>query len=166
MSIKSEIDRISGQVSTQSDLIAQIKTALDGKAAGGGVEIKNQDKTIIANGTYTADSGYTGLGTVTVNVSSGSTVKVRRVRITGDALTGVCYQNGTVVKTGTSTGIYICSTPSLFVVKYTAGASCISGVSSVYHHYGTIDDLRVFLIEDGTSMVGIEVSTNHGGGAN
>lgn len=34
-------------------------------------EINNQDKTITENGTYTADTGYTGLGEVTVNVSSG-----------------------------------------------------------------------------------------------
>ena len=34
----------------------------------GGVEINNQDKTITENGEYTADAGYTGLGTVTVNV--------------------------------------------------------------------------------------------------
>lgn len=47
----------------------------DGKLAvrvigsgGGGQTIRNQDKTITENGTYTADSGYTGLGTVTVNV--------------------------------------------------------------------------------------------------
>lgn len=35
-----------------------------------GTPINNQDKTITANGSYTADEGYTGLGTVTVNVSS------------------------------------------------------------------------------------------------
>lgn len=35
---------------------------------GTGVTIKNQNKTITENGTYKADSGYTGLGTVTVNV--------------------------------------------------------------------------------------------------
>lgn len=35
-------------------------------------QINNQDKTITQNGQYTADSGYTGLGTVTVNVPSGS----------------------------------------------------------------------------------------------
>ena len=35
---------------------------------GGGEPINNQDKTITENGSYTADEGYTGLGTVTVNV--------------------------------------------------------------------------------------------------
>ncbi len=39
-----------------------------GNGSGGGVAIKNQDKTITENGTYKADSGYTGLGTVNVNV--------------------------------------------------------------------------------------------------
>lgn len=41
-----------------------------GSGGGGGVTINNQDKTITENGTYTADSGYTGLGTVTVDVAS------------------------------------------------------------------------------------------------
>lgn len=36
-----------------------------------GTTINNQNKTLTANGTYTADSGYTGLGTVTVNVAGG-----------------------------------------------------------------------------------------------
>lgn len=38
--------------------------------SGGGGEIKNQNKTVTENGVYTADSGYTGLGRVTVNVET------------------------------------------------------------------------------------------------
>ena len=41
-------------------------------SGGGGVTIRNQNKTITANGTYKADSGYTGLGTVTVDVPNDS----------------------------------------------------------------------------------------------
>lgn len=72
MSISSEINRITTEVNTQSTLITQIKTALNGKVSGGGavVEPTLQDKTITENGTYTADSGYDGLGTVTVSVES------------------------------------------------------------------------------------------------
>ena len=44
-------------------------TAMGGSS--GGVTINNQDKTITENGTYTADEGFTGLGTVTVDVQSG-----------------------------------------------------------------------------------------------
>ena len=35
---------------------------------GSGVVIRNQNKEITENGTYKADAGYTGLGTVKVNV--------------------------------------------------------------------------------------------------
>ena len=36
----------------------------------GGVTIRNQNKTITENGSYKPDSGYTGLGTVTVDVQA------------------------------------------------------------------------------------------------
>ena len=39
------------------------------------LDLPNQNKTITENGTYTADSGYNGLGTVTVNVPSTSSSK-------------------------------------------------------------------------------------------
>lgn len=48
-----------------------------------GTTINNQNKTFTENGTYTADAGYTGLGTVTVNVSGGSGDKVTYTNITG-----------------------------------------------------------------------------------
>lgn len=46
----------------------ELTSYLLGKKQGGGSTINNQDKTVTSNGSYTADSGYTGLGTVTVNV--------------------------------------------------------------------------------------------------
>lgn len=45
--------------------------SIGGEPSGGG-EVKNQNKTFTQNGVYTADAGYTGLGTVTVNVESQS----------------------------------------------------------------------------------------------
>lgn len=44
---------------------------IEGTGKGGGTEINNQDKEITGNGTYSADEGYTGLGTVVVNVEGG-----------------------------------------------------------------------------------------------
>ena len=41
-----------------------------GGGDGSGVTIKNQNKTVTENGTYKADSGYTGLGEVTVDVQT------------------------------------------------------------------------------------------------
>lgn len=38
------------------------------ETTGGGTTINNQDKVIYANGVYSADSGYTGLGNVDVKV--------------------------------------------------------------------------------------------------
>ena len=42
-----------------------------------GTKINNQNKDIIKNGTYTADEGYTGLGTVIVNVPQTGDVPVK-----------------------------------------------------------------------------------------
>jgi hypothetical protein len=54
---------------------SRIRALNVGGSTGGGsaddIVINNQDLTITENGTYTADSGYTGLGTVTVEVASG-----------------------------------------------------------------------------------------------
>lgn len=65
---------IAGETATKPDApITRKEVFLDrvpqGGGGGGGVTIKNQNKTITENGTYTADSGYTGLGTVTVSVA-------------------------------------------------------------------------------------------------
>ena len=76
----------------------------DGKLAvrvigsgGGGQTIRNQDKTITENGTYTADSGYTGLGTVTVNVQ-GTSVEQPYLELSID-------ENGVLANSTTATKV-------------------------------------------------------------
>lgn len=63
------IDEANTNVNTETDLIAQITIALEGKA-GGKTDPVLQDKTVIPTAntqTITADSGYDGLGSVTIN---------------------------------------------------------------------------------------------------
>lgn len=72
MSISSEINRISGEVNSQTSLIAQIAQALEGKAVGGAEPII-EPLSVTENGTYTAPDGVHGYSPVTVNVKSGGT---------------------------------------------------------------------------------------------
>lgn len=67
--VTSEIDEniVAGNIKKDVEILGITGTL----ESGGGTEINNQDKTITENGVYTADSGYTGLGTITVNVEGG-----------------------------------------------------------------------------------------------
>lgn len=64
---------IDNEVTEQLGLLDQLQGIIEGlpNAEGGGAVVKLQDKTVKENGTYTADSGYDGLGTVVVDVVSG-----------------------------------------------------------------------------------------------
>lgn len=44
---------------------------------GSDADVKNQNKTFTENGTYTADPGYTGIGTVTVDVPGVDEIRPR-----------------------------------------------------------------------------------------
>lgn len=73
VSIMANNNMIANMIGLTADKIVKGNSFLgvEGTAETGS-QINNQDKTITQNGQYTADSGYTGLGTVTVNVPSGS----------------------------------------------------------------------------------------------
>ena len=55
---------------SSSDAGKVAKVNSSGEWYAGNMEVSLQDKSVSSNGTYTADTGYDGLGTVTVNVSS------------------------------------------------------------------------------------------------
>ena len=69
----------------------------------GGAVINNEDITVTTNGTYTAGEGYTGLGTVTVNVPKDfkpdftglKTIYSARNSVSGGVATSVVYPSGT-----------------------------------------------------------------------
>ena len=63
---------------------------------GGGATINNQDITVTENGVYTADTGYTGLGTVNVNVPTGATINNQDITVT---------ENGTYTADAGYTGL-------------------------------------------------------------
>ena len=62
-----------GYVIAQDGRQHKVKLVANIIGGGGGATINNQDITVTENGTYTADAGYTGLGTVNVNVPNPST---------------------------------------------------------------------------------------------
>lgn len=84
MTISNEIIRIKNNVKNVYDALEakgvtlpetkttdNIVATMNGEFGGVSLEVvNNQDKTITENGQYTADEGYSGLGTITVNVSS------------------------------------------------------------------------------------------------
>lgn len=84
----------SGYVKTQDGKKHKVRLTANISAGGGGATIKNQNKQITENGTYKADAGYTGLGTVEVNVPTGGT---------SSTIFGVTIENmlGTVDAEGT-----------------------------------------------------------------
>ena len=129
-----------------------LQKAIDaGGSGGGGAVIKNQNKTFTENGTYTADSGYTGLGTVTVNVAGSGEVTPptpddgkTRVYIhlehgRTSPMMGV-YPNGTVtVDWGDGTEPDTLTGTSTFTVKWTPT-----------HEYAAPGDYVIALTVEGT----------------
>lgn len=105
-----------------------------------GTTINNQNKTFTENGTYTADAGYTGLGTVTVNVSGGS----------GDEVT---YTNLTNAEIKTDDKLWINTTAST-----TEKASAQLSVSNAYviqtsNPNVAITNNELYTLQDGAYVI-------------
>ena len=129
----------SGDITTYPDAIGNITT------------IKNQDKTITSNGSYTADSGYTGFGTVTVNVPTGIT----------PSGTKSITENGTYDVTNyASASVNVASTDELYcglpftLDKY--GFAEFSGAKSTLTFPDSLTDLSGFTEAFATSYFDVD----------
>ena len=100
--VQGQIDRINGEVSAQKALISQIATALEGKAGGGGAELKSasgtaQVEAITVNGTTYYGVKVTGLDftpCAAVVAYSGSLYNVNRYGIMADADGNIIFALG------------------------------------------------------------------------
>lgn len=137
----------------QDDIIAQIQTMLQGKAAGGG-EFVLQDKTITPTTSkqiVTADSGYDGLDTVTVNAMPTATQATPSITVSSAGLiTANSTQSAGYVASGTKSATKQLTTQAAKTItpstssqtavasgRYTTGAVTVAAIPSNYEDVGT-----------------------------
>ena len=86
---------------TSADIVSGKTAYVNNRRINGSAEmVNNQDKEVTENGTYTADEGYTGLGTVTVNVPQTGDVPVKLFKTEEE------MQANTTAKKGTLATVY------------------------------------------------------------
>lgn len=139
------------EVGNQADLIAQIQTALQGKASGGNGEneINLQDKTVtptISEQVVVADAGYDGLNEVTVEAMPTATQATPSITVsTSGLITASATQSAGYVTAGTKSGTKQLTTQAAKTITpstssqtavasgvYTTGVVTIGAIPSTY----------------------------------
>lgn len=115
------------------------RVSLVTNVSGGGSTINNQDITITANGTYTADEGYTGIGTATVNVSGGGS----KYGATADTFLGDIDADGVLQNANTPTNLTFTGVKNMSYI--TSGGSTL-GV--LFRRFQNLNSIRVVSFPD------------------
>lgn len=169
------VGNANSEVDSQASLIAQIVTALNGKAlddgSSGAVEVQLQDKTVTPTTSaqiITADSGYDGLDTVTVNAMPTATQATPSVTVNASGLiTATTTQTAGYVSAGTKSGTKQLTTQSAKTVTPTTAAQ--TAVESGVYTTGKItvagdSNLVAGNIKNGVSIFGVTGTLTAGSG--
>lgn len=135
-------------------------------------QINNQDKTITQNGTYTADSGYTGLGEVTVNVPSLDTSDAtatasdmaygQTAYVNGEKITGTLVDDNAQITLDTQDNIVVKTTDTYLDVHTNIGTDTIVradnqiSIRPSVENVATAISLTAEKIVSGNTILGIE----------
>lgn len=171
--MKTHVGEANEEVSSQANLIAQIITALDGKASDDGevVEITLQSKTVTPATSVqvvTADSGYDGLDKVTVNAMPTATQATPSITVdVNGEITASATQTAGYVVAGTKSATKQLTTQAAKTI--TPNTSSQTAVASGVYTTGAItvvgdSNLIASNIKSGVSIFGVSGTLVEGGG--
>ena len=155
----------------QDDIIAQIQTALQGKAAGGSAEPVLQEKTVdpsTSSQTVKPDNGYDGLSQVTVNAMTTATQATPSISVSSSGLiTASATQAAGYVTSGTKSATKQLITQAAKTI--TPSTSSQTAIASGVYTTGAVTvagdaNLKAENIAEGVSIFGV-TGTHSGGGS-
>lgn len=178
LSVPGHIDRINEEVSDQTDLIDQIKAALNGKATNsGGSAPVIESLQVTQNGTYTAPSGVDGYSPVVVNVpvpdgyiKPSGTLQITKngeQDVTAYEKVNVAVSSGggggSVIKSGTTTSGTI-NTGLSDVEQFFMYKESVTATGLIHLHYTKSATSRLYASAWSTNTWGSKTITNGTGG--